>query len=77
MEIQLIHKKVLGQIYPANQNIRIPDANMYLGISLIYSTNTSSINNSDNGFAQNFISAFTLLLIDILFLKLFTIYIII
>jgi len=58
MEIQLIHKKVLGQIYPANQNIRIPDANMYLGISLIYSTNTSSINNSDNGFAQNFISAF-------------------
>ena len=56
MEIQLIHKKNIGQYFTQNQNVPLPDANTYLGISLIY-TNSQS-NNTDNGFAKDLINAY-------------------
>jgi carbonic anhydrase len=57
MEIQLIHRKVIGQYFTQNQNLQIPDANINLGISLIYSETVS--NTGDNGFAKDLITAFS------------------
>ncbi len=58
MEIQLIHKKNIGQYFTQNQNVPLPDANTYLGISLVYTTSNS--NYTDNGFAKDLINAYNL-----------------
>lgn len=56
MEIQLIHKKVIGQFYQPNQNVMLPDANTVLGISIIYTDQPANF--SDNGFAKDLIASY-------------------
>lgn len=57
MEIQLVHRKILGQYFSQNQNLGLPDANSNLVVSILYSESTAAF--TDNGFAKDLISAYS------------------
>lgn len=56
VEVKFLHKKVLGFQTNVNQYRRIPDANTYLYISILYRTDGTS---SDNGFLDELVSSWT------------------